>query len=146
MNKKMLFALVALVVVVGLMAGVWFATRPQPEEPKETNGTQASGEPTGTTAPQFKHSFTVIVVHMDGTEKTFQYQTNEDYLGPVLVEEGLIEEAASPGMYDTVDGVKADYSVDQSYWAFYEGDNYAMQGMDDTLITDGAVYKLVHTK
>jgi hypothetical protein len=44
-----------------------------------------------------------------------------------------------------VDGEDADYSVNQSYWAFFVGDDYAMEGMNTTAITDGAVYKLVYT-
>jgi len=64
----------------------------------------------------------------------------------VLEEEGLIEsEGADKGMFHTVDGVKADYSVNQSYWAFYVGDEYAMKGIYDTDIENGATYKLVYT-
>ena len=124
-NKKLIIALIAFVAIIGIVAGIWFATRPKAEE-----GSKA---------------FTVIVVHADGSQKTFEYKTDGDYLGPVLVEKGLIKEGSSPGMYDIVDGEKADYSVNQSYWGFFVGDDYAMQGMNDTPITDGAVYKLVYT-
>ena len=48
-------------------------------------------------------------------------------------------------MFHTVDGEKADWNVNQSYWAFYEGEEYAMTGIYDTNIVDGAVYKLVYT-
>lgn len=136
-NKKWILALIALVAVAGLMAGIWFATRQQPEnqEPSQTDGTQTGNG----------KSFTVIVVHADGTEKTFTYETQEAYLGPALVEEGLIVESNSPGMYNTVDGETADWNVNQSYWSFYVGEEYAMQGMDDTLIHDGDTFKLVYT-
>lgn len=147
-NKKLIIALIALVAVVAIMVGISVASRPgqEPDQNETQSQTGSTGGTEGSTAPEFKYNITVIVVHMDGEEKTFTYQTNDEYLGPVLVAEGLVEEAASPGMYDTVDGVKADWNVDQSYWAFYVGEEYAMQGMDDTHLTDGAVYKLVHTK
>ena len=63
----------------------------------------------------------------------------------MLLADGLIVESESAGMYNTVDGETADYSVDQSYWAFYIDGEYAMTGMDDAPVTDGAVYKLEYT-
>ena len=61
-------------------------------------------------------------------------------------EKGLIlADKANPGMFHTVDGEKADWNVNKSYWAFYLGEEYAVKGIYDTPITDGAVYKLVYT-
>ena len=91
-------------------------------------------------------SFTVIVVHSDGTEKTFTYTTTEEYLGTVLEAEGLISGNDGPyGLEIThVDGEKAIYTEDQAYWALYEGDEYALQGISTTPVVDGGVYKLVY--
>ena len=125
-NKKILIAAIALVAVIGILLGVWFATRPEVQE-------GAKG-------------FTVIVVHADGSEKTFTYRTDADKLGAVLEEKGLISSVgADAGMFHTVDNEKADWNENKSYWAFYIGEDYAMTGIYDTPITDGAVYKLVYT-
>lgn len=125
-NKKVILAAVALVVVLAIFVGVYVATRPS--------------------AAEGSKSFTVTVVHGDGSTKDFTYQTDEDKLGAVLEAEGLIDsEGADPGMFHTVDGEKADWSVNQSYWALYIGEEYAMEGIYDTTITDGAVYKLEYT-
>ena len=125
-NKKVILAAVALVVVIAIFAGVYVATRPE---------VQQGGK-----------AFTVVVVHGDGSEKIFEYRTDAEKLGAFLEEKGLIDsEGADPGMFHTVDGEKADWNVNQSYWAFYEGDEYAMTGIYDTNIEDGAVYKLVYT-
>ena len=125
-NKKVILAAVALVVVIAIFAGVYVATRPE--------------------AQQGAKGCTVVVVHADGTEKTFEYRTDAEKLGAVLEEKGLISsEGADPGMFHTVDGEKADWNVNQSYWAFYEGEEYAMTGIYDTNVADGAVYKLVYT-
>ena len=124
MNKKLILALVALIVVVGVFAGVWFATRSQSVE--------------GT-----KH-FTVLVVHSDNAEKTFTYSTDAEKLGDFLEAEGLII-GSGDGMFHTVDGEKADWSVNQSYWALYLNGEYAMAGIYDTDITDGTTYKLEYT-
>lgn len=125
-NKKLILAAVALVVVIAIFAGVYVATRPE---------VQQGGK-----------AFTVVVVHADGSEKTFEYRTDAEKLGAFLEEKGLIEsEGADDGMFHSVDGEKADWNVNQSYWAFYEGDQYAMTGIYDTNIVDGALYKLVYT-
>ena len=126
-NKKIIIAAVALVAVVALMLGVWFATRPQTVEGAK--------------------EITVTVVHKDGSEKVFTYHTDEEYLGPVLLSEGLVEGEQGPyGLYiKAVDGVTADYDVDQSYWSLYVGQEMAMQGADTTPIADGDSFRLVYT-
>lgn len=126
MNKKTVIALVALVLVAALFAGVYFLVLPQVQQ-----GSKA---------------FTVTVVHSDGTAKDFTYRTDAEFLGAFLEEKGLIDsQGADPGMFHSVDGEKADWSVNQSYWAFYLGEDYATKGIFDTPITDGALYKLVYT-
>ena len=125
-NKKIIIAVIAVIVVIGIMAGVWFATRPEAQEGQK--------------------SITVIVVHADESQKTFEYNTDAEKLGAFLEEKGLIDsQGADAGMFHTVDGEKADWNENQSYWAFYIGEEYAMTGIYDTTITDGAVYKLVYT-
>ncbi len=128
-NKKLLVALIAFVALIAVAVGIWFATRP--EAPAEDAGEKA---------------FSVVVVHADGTEKTFEYTTDGEYLGPVLVEKGLIVESESKGLYNIVDGEIADWNVDQSYWSFYIGDEMATYGMDEAVIHHGDVFKLVYTK
>ena len=92
-------------------------------------------------------TFTVVVVHKDGTEKTFTYTTEEEFVGPVLEAEGLIQGNAGPyGMEIThVDGEKAVYTEDKAYWGVFEGEEYALQGIDTTPVVDGRIYKLVYT-
>ena len=125
-NKKTVLAVIALVAVIAIFAGVYFATRPE--------------------AAQGAKAITVTVVHADGSSKDFQYRTDAQMLGAFLEEKGLIDsQGADEGMFHTVDGEKADWNVNQSYWAFYLGEDYAMTGIYDTPITDGAVYKLVYT-
>ena len=144
-NKKLIIALIAFVALIAVVAGIWFANRPEtPETIATPTGTTSQ---TGTTDPTVaKLKFTVIVIHADGTEKTFNYETTGGYLGPILTAEGLVVESDSPGLYNTVDGVTADWNVDQSYWAFYIGDEMAMYGLNDAVIHDGDVFKLVYTK
>ena len=125
-NKKLILITVALVALIGLFLGLYLMTKPE-----ASLGTK---------------EFTVTVVHSDGTEKVFSYRTDAEKLGAFLEEKGLIDSTgADQGMFHTVDGEKADWGVNQSYWAFYEGEAYATLGIYDTVIVDGATYKLVYT-
>ena len=94
-----------------------------------------------------KVQFTVIVTHKDKTEKIFLYEVDAgSKVGTVLENAGLINsEGADQGMFHTVDGEKADWNTDQSYWAFYIDDQYATTGIYDTVAKNGKNYKLVYT-
>ena len=126
-NKKLILAVIAIVAVVAAMVVIYVATRPETTVGSKT--------------------FTVEVVHSDGTSKTFTYHTDVEYLGEVLLAEGLIAGHATQfGLYiDTVDGEDAIYEKDGSYWALYEGDEYAPQGIDQTPIADGGAFSLIYT-
>lgn len=120
-------AVLALVVLAAGMVGLYLKFRPQ---------AQAGA----------KH-ITVTVVHKDGTEKEFTYDTDEEYLGTVLQADGLIEGEEGPYglMISAVDGETADWNVDQGYWALYIGEEYATTGIDLTPIHDGDLFSLVYT-
>ena len=126
-TKKIVIAAVAVVVLIAAMVTIFVSTRPE----------TAEGE----------KSFTVEVIHGDGTKKTFTYQTDAEYLGKVLLDEGLIQgEDNQFGLYIiTVDGEDAVFEAGGAYWALYEGEDYAMQGIDETPILDGSEFSLVYT-
>ena len=130
--KKLIAMLLSLLVLLSLCA----CTAPQTDAP------QTSGDET-----QPLKTITVTVVRKDGTTKDYTYQTREQFVGPVLEEDGLIEGNAGPyGMEITkVEGVPAIYTEDKAYWAVFEGEEYALQGIDTTPAVDGGVYKLVYT-
>ena len=87
-----------------------------------------------------------VVVGAEDKEITFTVKTDKDTVGAALTEVGIVEDADGDGLFTVVNGMTADYNVDQTYWAFYENDAYAMTGMNDTAIADGVTYKLVHSK
>ena len=125
-NKKLVISALALVLVVALFAGIYFATRPETQQGSKT--------------------ITVTVVHKDKTEKTFTYHTDEEKLDKVLLAEGLIE-----GYTDTygfvvekVDGEAAIWDTDNAFWSLYIGEEQAMTGFSDTSVYDGSVFKIVY--
>ena len=149
--KKILTLLLALVMLLSLAACV------QTPADNETTGTinvLTTTAPTESTAAQEdttaggKNTVTVKVVHKDGSEKVFTYKTDEEFLGDLLLDAGLIKGNDGPyGLEVTeVDGETAVYATDKAYWALYEGDQYALQGISTTPIKDGGEYGLVYTK
>ena len=88
--------------------------------------------------------FTVIVTHKDKTEKIFLYECEGGMLGAFLEKQGLII-GSGDGMFHTVNGEKADWNENQSYWAFYVDNNYAVKGIYETPIENGKNYKLEYT-
>lgn len=79
---------------------------------------------------------------------TFTIKTDKDTVGAALLEHGLIAgEQGDFGLYvKVVNGITADYDVDQHYWAFYINGDYAMTGVDSTEIDESATYTLEYAK
>lgn len=126
-NKKTWIAVIAVALVIVLALVASFALKP-----KGNDGTK---------------NITVTVVHKDASEKVFTYATDEEFLGAVLVAEGLVEGDDSDFglMITSVDGEEASWDADQSYWALYIGEDYATTGADSTPVNDGDSFKLVYT-
>ena len=126
MKKNSLVALAACVLLVAAMLTVYFVTRPETQ--------------------QGAKQITVIVVHKDGTQKTFTYHTDEEYLDKVLIAEGLMEghDDQYGLVIDKVDGEAAIWDVDKAYWSLYIGEEYATTGISMTPVHDGTTYKLVY--
>ena len=93
-------------------------------------------------------AFTLIVEHINDKKITFTINTNEAILSNALTGVGILQGHDSTyGLYiDSVNGVTHDFNVDQTYWAIYEGDEYAQTGIDGITIVNGATYKLVASK
>lgn len=93
-------------------------------------------------------AFTVIVTDLNGESSTFRYTSDAKTVGEALLAEGLISGTEGEyGLYiDSVNGITADWDTDGTYWSFYIGEDYALTGVDQTELTDGATYSFVLTK
>lgn len=91
-----------------------------------------------------------ITVEVTAGEKSvvFTVNTDKNTVGEALIEHGLIAgEEGEYGLYvKTVNGILADYDIDQSYWSFFIGEDLAPTGVDSTEISEATPYKLVYTK
>lgn len=90
----------------------------------------------------------IVEVKADNQTVKFTVHTDEQTVGAALLANNLIDgEAGAYGLYvKVVNGITADYDIDQSYWAFYIDGEYAMSGVDTTDISEGSVYCLERTK
>jgi len=96
-----------------------------------------------------KGAKTVVVEVKAGDQQViFTVKTDKNTVGEALLEHELIAGEQGPyGLYvKVVNGITADYDVDQSYWAFYVNGAYATSGIELTEITEGTTYQLAYTK
>lgn len=126
MKNKKLLGLGALILAVILLLGVFFLTRPDTTE---------GGK-----------SITVTVVHKDESEKVFELSTDQEYLGPALVEGRVVEDNQSEyGLYIlTADGETVDEAA-QEWWCLTQNGESLTVGADQQPIADGESYELVFT-
>ena len=128
-NKKLIIGIVALVLVIALMVGVYAATRPE--------------------AVAGQKNVTIVIVYEDGSEKKLEYTTECEKLAELLLEKELVTGYTSEEYgftIESVDGITLDWSKDGAYWALYEGDEYAVNSAAGIVLVDGGVYKLVYEK
>lgn len=158
MNKTSIARWLSFILCVVLIAALALTTigcnNTQPETPEtpENNGasTTAAADTKAETpdpnAPTVMGEGATVfyfnVVDKDGNETKFEIHTDKTVVGDALLELGLIEgDMGDYGLYvKKVNGITADYDVDQTYWAFYVNDEYGMTGVDMTDIVPGTTY------
>ncbi|MBE6606610.1 MAG: DUF4430 domain-containing protein [Ruminococcaceae bacterium] len=98
----------------------------------------------------FGNGVKTVEVEVTAGEKsvTFTINTDKETLGEALIEHGLVSGEEGPyGLYiKAVNGITADYDVDQSYWSFTKDGEYMMSGVDSETISGGEHYELTYTK
>ena len=115
---------------------------------KDVNVTEQGKDSAVTELGQGAVSFDFSVVDKDGNETKFVIHTDKETVGDALLEHDLIAgDEGEYGLYvKKVNGIVADYDVDQTYWAFYVNGEYAMSGVDTTKIEAGAAYSFKVSK
>lgn len=123
-NKKIVVIVLALLVVaVSAMALLYFNSR----------GATQAGEKT----------LQVTVLNGEETLETYTLQTQEEYLGPALLAENIIEGQEGPyGLYITkAAGLAADESK-QEWWCLTQDGEMVNTGVDETPIADQDSFEL----
>lgn len=129
------------------------------ETPETNGGAAESGASEGadlwanatyledTTFGEGAKTVTVKVI-VEDKSVTFTVKSDAEMLGDALLAHGLIAgEESAYGLYvKVVNGITADYDIDQSYWGFSKGGEEMMTGVDGTKFADGEAYELTYTK
>jgi len=136
-NKKITSLLLCMMLIVAMALTAGCGGKKQQE-----NNSSAGQEVSVNKLGEGKTQFNFTVVDKDGKETAFDIHTDKTTVGDALLELGLIAgEEGAYGLYvKQVNGITADYDVDQTYWAFYVNGEYGMTGVDVTNIEAGATY------
>ena len=140
-SKKLLVTL--LVVLIAVMALIITGcTNNSQDEPTTTEPVQTTEQTSAIVKGEGKNAFVFIAVDLDGNSTHYMIKTDKETVGEALLENDLISgEDGQYGLYvKTVNGITLDYDKDGKYWAFYEENAYANQGVDQTPIKEGGVY------
>ncbi len=127
-SKKLVVSLVALVLVIAALLGLYLTTRPETVEGQK--------------------NVTIVIVYEDGTEKKLEYTTACEHLSELLEKELVTgyESQEFGFTIESVDGILLDWATDGAYWALYVGEEYATESAGRIVLIDGGIYKLVYEK
>jgi len=141
-NKKLVSWLLCMMLIVAMaLTTVGCGTDEQNGgQPAAENASSADSNVT--VLGEGKTQFSFTVVDKDGNATEFEIHTDKATVGEALLELNLIAgDEGEYGLYvKQVNGITADYDVDQTYWAFYVNDAYATSGVDTTAVEEDARY------
>lgn len=118
-----------------------------PSEAEDNDATASDLEGTETPVTELgtgAKTFYLTITVSDGTTSSYTVHTDAENVGAALLENNLVDPGDN-GYYTTVLGETLDWATTQMYWAFYIDGEYAMTGLDDTAVVDGASYSLTAT-
>lgn len=130
-NKKTLIAVIVFVMVIAVLGGVYYFTRPDTE----------SGE----------KQVEIVVINKEGEETQYKVSTEAEYLLGALEdakEQGLTFEGSEGDygmMIDTVNGETAVYSEDGGYWGFSVNGVYCEYGVSEQPVMDGDKFEIKYS-
>ena len=140
--KKNLLSLILSTMLIVAMAFSMTACGGNEVENPNTEVENQAGSTEDNVLGEGQTVFHFVVVDGEGNETTFEIHTDKTTVGEALLEVELIEgDESEYGLYvKKVNGITADYDVDQTYWAFYINGEMAMTGVDTTNVEAGATY------
>lgn len=130
-NKKTFIAVIVFVMVVAVLGGVYYFTRPDTEPGKK--------------------QVEIVVINKAGEETPYEVSTEAEYLL------GALEDAKELGltfegnegdygmMIDTVNGETAVYSEDGGYWGFSVNGVYCEYGVSEQPVMDGDKFEIKYS-
>lgn len=159
-SKKILSVLLAAILCVALLMSFTACTEESPQNPDASTGAETTAAADeldvfwqdatyteDTTVGEGVVSFEFEVI-CGKNSVTFTVNTDETNLGDALLKEGLVEgDEGQYGLYvKKVNGVMADYDVNQYYWSFTKNGEMMMTGVDGEEIEADAHYEMTVAK
>lgn len=128
-NKKALLGVGILVVVIAALAIIYATFSAKPVE-----GSKA---------------ITIEVVNKAQESTIYELTTDAEYLEQAMEEAKGLTFQATEGAYglvvDTVNGERADYTLDGAYWSFMVNGEYCNYGISSQPVMDGDAFSVVYT-
>ena len=131
-KKKVVLGSGILVVLIVAMVLIWTNFREKPVE-----GSKA---------------ITIEVINLEEESKVYELKTDAEFLIEAMEEakeQGLTYEGEE-GPYglsiSTVNGERADYTLDGAYWSFNVNGEYCNYGVSEQPVEDGDAFEIVYTK
>lgn len=96
-------------------------------------------------------AITIEVVDDTAASTVYELNTDAEFLRQAMEEaeaQGLTFSGAESEyglMVDTVNGIRADYTLDGAYWSFNLNGTYCNYGIDAQPVTDGDAFSIVYT-
>ena len=141
-SKKLLVTLLVVLIAVMALVITGCSNNNQGKTPTTTEPIGTTEQASAIVKGEGKNAFVFIAIDLDGISTHYMIKSDKETVGEALLENGLIAgEDGQYGLYvKTVNGITLDYDKDGKYWAFYEENAYANQGVDQTPIKEGGVY------
>lgn len=148
-QKRILLCLLILSIVLT----VFVSCNKAPETDLTSTVSESLGvweKATYTTDKEFGNGKKTITVEVKAGDRsvTFTVKTDKENLADALLEHKLVDgDDGQYGIYiKYVNGIQADYDVDQSYWSLTKNGEMHNYGASTTIITDGERYEFTYTK
>lgn len=129
MKGKKILGVIVLAVLIAAMAVTFIAFREKPVEGEK--------------------SITIEVIAEDKTSTVYEVDTDAEYLlGAMEDAEGLTfegEEGPYGMSISSINGVRADYTLDGAYWGFFVSGEYCNYGVSQQPVEDGDSFQIVYT-
>ena len=100
-------------------------------------------------AVEGEKNITIEVVMSDSTSSLYEVNTDAEYLIEAMEDADGLTFEGEEGIYglsvSTINGVRADYTLDGAYWGFFVNGDYCNYGVSQQPVEDGDAFSIVYT-
>lgn len=128
-NAKKIIGIIAVVLLAAVLGAMYFLFREKPVAGSK--------------------NITIEVVNSAAESTVYELSTDAEFLRQAMEEAEGLTFSGDEGEYglaiSTVNGERADYTLDGAYWGFYVNGEYCNYGIDTQPVEDGDAFKIEYT-